>query len=268
MNQLDALADRRPSNGLWVPDLIHGEQEYAICFTHRTYHPLRDNNALADYQGFCEKHSLDHGCKAHRIGQDQLKRTLDKEHRRRRRKHLSRRFVPNANVNEAFRSSTSLDLTSIGIASSVTAGWCSCWIDNSSNLDLDVLVWYYSQAVNTAASSQKEHVIYGPGSFLSTDLPVNTAGNTATNSSSASATLTFLDYTANDNGWPIVKRFPYITTNKPIGGTGLFGFAKAHDGVCPQFVWVGLINAAGPTIGTGGSPATAIKYRGVYLTVV
>lgn len=189
--------------------------------------------------------------------------------KKKRRRDATAGFVGNADVKEAFQTGQTLDLTGIGIATSVTAGWCSNWIDNSSNLYLDVLIWYYSQGVaSTAPSSQKAHLLYAPGSYASADLPSNTAGNTVTNSASTSATLTYLDVTANDSGFPLIASIPFLTTAKPICSNRLVSIAKGHDGIMPLFAWLGMVNAAGPTIATGGSPATKIAFRGVYNTVV
>lgn len=267
MNEFNYIGKRRRSGGCSVYELSKNDKEWAICFPCRKKHQLRGNNAAQDYLDFAERHKYEQGCVTLRVNQEYLYRIVQREEKRR--KHLglsSNKFTHNASVLEAFQTNQTLDLTGIGIASSTTAGWCSNWIDNSSNLYLDILFWYYSQAVNTVASGQKSHFLFAPGSFDSTDLPTNTAGNTATNSASTSATLTFLDVTANDSGWSLVKMVPYITTNKALQ-SGLFGIAKAHDGVVPLFIWLALINNAGPTIGTGGSPATIIKYRGTYCTV-
>lgn len=266
-DQLTALAERRPGAGFGCKELLRDDRDWAVCFTCRKKHPLRGNNATPDYLDFVERHKTEDGCVCLRLGPDQMRRTLARaELRKRRNRHSVSGFTDNASVLESFQTGQTLDLTAIGIAVSVTAGWCSNWIDNSSNLYLDILFWYYSQAVNTAASSQKAHFLFAPGSYASTDLPTNTAGNTVTNSASTSATNTFLDITANDSGYPLVKTVPYITTNKAIQ-SGLFGIAKGHDGVCPLFVWLALINAAGPTIGTGGGTPTKIAYRGTFLTV-
>jgi hypothetical protein len=266
VTEFDAIADRRRGEGPPLRPLLKDDREWAVCYPCRKKHPLRGNNADQDYHDFCERHRYENGCVCLRVGPEQLKRIVRREERRRKALGLSSHFADNASVLEAFQTGQTLDLTAIGIATSLTAGWCSNWIDNSSNLYLDIMFWYYSQAVNTAASSQKEHVLFAPGSFASTDLPSNTAGNTATNSATVSAILTYLDYTASDSGWPIAKRVPYITTNKALQ-SGLFGIAKAHDGVAPLFTWLGLINAAGPTIGTGGGTPTKIAFRGVYNTV-
>lgn len=264
MNQFDAIAARRPAGGFAARELLRDDREWALCVACRKKHPLRGSNATPDYHDFAERHKPDRGCVCLRVGPEQMRQIVIREQRRRGRLALTNRFTDNASVLEAFQTGQTLDLTGVAIATSVTAGWCSNWIDNSSNLYLDILFWYLMAAVNTAASSQKAHLLFAPGSFASADLPNNTAGNTVTNSASTSATLAFLDVTANDSGFPLVKSVPYITTNKAINSGGLFGIAKGHDGAAPLFAWLALVNAAGPTITASGS---AIKYRGTYLTV-
>lgn len=267
MEQFAAIADRRRGGGFSARSILRDDREWAVCFTCRKRHPLRGNNATPDYLDFVERHKTENGCVCLRVGPEAMEKSVRRAEKQRRANCLGVGiFADNASVLEAFQTGQTLDLTAIGIATSVTAGWCSNWIDNTSGLYLDILFWYYSQAVNTATSSQKAHLLYAPGSFATADLPVNTAGNLATNSATVSAILTYLDITANDVGWPLLKSIPYITTNKPIQ-SGLFGIAKAHDGACPLVAWLGLVNAAGPTIGTGGAPPTKIAYRGSYLTV-
>jgi len=265
---LQAIIERRPGDGFNVRELIRDDREWAVCCTCRKRHPLRGNNADGDYADFAVRHPHERGCLVLRVGPEQMRRAVERAQQRKRLRHDSvANFSHNASVLEAFQAVQALDLTSIGIASSVTAGWCSAYINNSSALYLDILFYYYSQAVNTAASSQKAHYLYAPGSFNTTDpLPSNTAGNAATNSSSTSATLTYLDITTSAVGFPLAQIVPYLTTNKPIQSS-LFGVAKCHDGWCPLYVWLGLVNAAGPTISTGGSPATKIGYAGAYATV-
>lgn len=266
-NPIEALVTQRRGDGFNCREALRDDAEWMVCFKCRKKHRLRHGNEDHDATDFADRHPLEGGCFPLRMGPAAMERAVRHAQAWKRFNHHSvRDFTHNASVLEAFGTVTALDLTGIGIASSVTAGWCSCWIDNSSGLYLDIAVWYYSQAVNTAASSQKSHFLYGPGSWLTTDLPVNTAGNTVTNSSTTSATLTYLDITANPVGFPLLKVVPYITTNKAIQG-GLFGFAKGHDMTCPKVVWLGLVNAAGPTIGTGGGTPTKISYAGAYNTV-
>lgn len=267
MDPLTQLVERRRGDGFSARELLRDDREWVVCCTCRKKHPLRGNVADHDCQDFRERHQAERGCVVLRIGPEQMEQAVRRaERRRREQRHSIAGFADNASVLEAFGTVTALDLTAIGIATSVTAGWCSNWIDNSSTLYLDILVWYYSQAVNTAASSQKAHYLYGPGSWLTTDLPANTAGNLATNSATVSAVMTYLDITANPVGYPLLKVVPYITSNKALQA-GLFGFAKGHDGFCPKVVWLGLVNAAGPTIGTGGGTPTKISYAGAYNTV-
>lgn len=262
---LDTLVARRAGDGFNARELLKDDREWVVCHTCRKRHPLRNSNADQDATDFIARHPSDSGCLTMRIGPEQMEAAMKRSEKKRRLQHLSiAEYSHNASVLEAFGTVTSLDLTGIGIATSVTAGWCSAWIDNSSNLYLEILFWYSMAAVNTAPSSQKAHFLYGPGSFLSADLPSNTAGNTVTNSASTSATLTYLDITANPVGFPLLRVVPYLTQNKVIQSAGLFGVAKGHDGWCPKFVWLGMVNAAGPTITSAGS---AIKYAGSFATV-
>lgn len=265
---LDELTEARQGDGFSAREMLRDDREWIACWKCRKKHPLRHTNADGDAADFRERHPIERGCIVLRVSPEQMETIMRRAQKRRElRQDSVADFFDNATVLEAWQASQALDLTGIGIASSVTAGWCSCWIDNSSSLYLDIVIaYYFSQAVNTAASSQKAHYLYGPGSDASANLPYNTAGNSATNSSTTSGTLTYLDITANAVGFPLLGVVPYITTNKPLQG-GMYSFAKCHENWCPKFCWLGLVNAAGPTIGTGGTPATAIKYAGASLTV-
>ena len=263
---LDSLANRRRGDGFNAGELLSQDREWVACWVCRKKHPLRNNNADHDYADFAVRHKPENGCVVLRIGPEQMRSIMLQAERRRRRKHLSLAdFGHNASILEAFQGSTqSVDLTGLNsLATSVTAGWCGAWVDNSTNLYLDYLYWVKMAAVNTAASSQKAHYVYVASSHASTDLPGNTAGNTVTNSSSTGATLTFLDITANSTGFlgPVAV-IPYITTNTPIV-SNIFSIALAHNGWTPLFHWIPYINAAGPTI---AASSNAIKYRGVYNT--
>lgn len=269
-DQLYEIASRR-KDGCSAREMLRDDREWAVCLTcpnkhgNSYRHPLRGNNADHDYQDFAHRHQAKDGHVVMRIGPEYMEAMVRRFEAERSALHLSQGFLDNASVLEAFQAEQSLDLTGIAIASSVTAGWCSAWIDNHTNLYLDILFYYYMGAVNTAAGSQKAHYLFAPGAWNTTDtLPSNTAGNTVTNSASTSATLTYLDITANPTGFPQVAVVPYITTNKVISSGGLFGVAKGHDGYCPPFVWLGLVNAAGPTITATGSK---IGYAGAYATV-
>lgn len=268
MDGLKVVTGRRREGGFSARELLRDDREWVACWACRRKHPLRPERADGDYADFLLRHPHERGCVVLRLGPEAMERAARRAERKRKALHeAAAGFLHNASVLEAFGTVTALDLTGIGIASSVTAGWCSNYVDNHTSLYLDVLFYYYSQAVNTAAASQKAHYLYAPGAFNVTDpLPTNTAGNAATNSSTTSATLTYLDITANPVGFPIIQVVPYITTNKPLQAS-LFGAAKGHDGFCPNYVWLGLVNAAGPTIGTGGSPATKITWAGAYNTV-
>ncbi len=265
-NQIAALLDRRSEGGFNARELLRNDAEWVACMTCRLKHRLAPSSPDQDYDDFAEKHKPERGCIVFRLGPEYLERRARAAERRKKALRLAvRDFLHNSNVKESFQAEQTLDLTAYGIASSVTAGWCSAWIDNSANLYLDILFTYLSAAVNTGASSQKAHYLYSAGSWASGELPSNTAGNTVTNSASTSATLTYLDITANPVGFPLIKVVPYITTNKVLSGGGLIGTAKAHDGWCPPFSWLGVVNAAGPTSTATGSK---VGYAGAFATVI
>jgi hypothetical protein len=265
---LKVVTERRQGDGFSAREMLRDDREWVACWACRRKHPLRPGNADGDYADFLVRHPHERGCVILRLGPAAMERAARRAERKRKLLRASvADFLHNASVLQAYGTVTALDLTAIGIASSNTAGWCSNYIDNHTSLYLDFAFYYYSQAVNTAASGLKAHYLYAPGAFNVTDpLPSNTAGNAATNSATTSALLTYLDISANAVGFPEVAVVPYITQNKPLQQS-LFGVAQGHNGNCPNYVWLGLVNAAGPTIGTGGSPATLIKYAGSYNTV-
>lgn len=334
--QMQELRERR-GHAPSARSLLVQDKEWVICRNPAhpkvIRHPLRAGREAEDYLDFCANHKHQLGCVPQRIGPEAMERAVRKAEHRRGRLHLSRGFLDNADVKEAFGTEQGLDTTGLSaLAVSVTAGWCSGYLDNSTGLFLDFVGYSFFSAVNTAASSQKAHYLYGPGtptiangyftitsgaatigatytnngqtftvlatiaaktilhvsgtgapaasgtltkasgtgdstitfSAYQIHVPVNSAGNFAP-SSATGATMTYLDITTSPSGFPLIKTVPYITTNKIITSNGLFGWAKGHDGVCPKYCWLGLVNAAGPTIDT---PPGVIRYMGSYNTVI
>ena len=268
MSTLEALAGRRPEGGFAAAALLRDDREWAACWACRRKHPLRTGNADHDYADFAARHPTSRGCIVLRLGPEQLERSARRAERRKRAmREAVAGFLHNASVLEAFQGSDqSLDLTGFNsLASSVTAGWCSTWIDNSANLYLEYLSEIVLANVNTAAAGQKALYVWTCGVLNTTDtLPTNTAGNAVTNSAATAAALTFLDFTANPTGFfgPI-QAVPYITTNK-WAQAGAFPMSQAFNGWPPRFFWFPFINNAGPTIAASGN---SWKYRGVYATV-
>lgn len=243
--------------------------DWVACWTCRRRHPLRGTNADHDYADFACRHLTEHGCIVLRLSQEQMRRIVNRAQARRRLRHDSiLNFVDNASVLEAFQSSDqSVDLTSFNsLASSATAGWCSHYVDNSSNLYQDLLAYVKIAAVNTAPGSNKAFYIFGAEALNTTDLPCSGAssGNTVPNSSSTSAALTFPSIvTPLPCLFPTVKILPYPVQN--IANTHpLFPFARAFGGWLGLYNWWPMINYSSMTIAASGN---VFKYRGVYNTV-
>ena len=342
-NPIEAASNQYRGNGAPLRELLRDDREWVICYTcprnnrENVRHPLRGGNAVHDYRDFAANHPASDGHTVCRIGPDYMEGMVRQAEQYRDRLGLSQRFIGNADVKEAFGAVVNLDPTAVGIATSVTAGWCSNWYDNSAGLYLDTMFYVSFIPVNTIASSQKAIYLYGPGApsvsiltyvftvtsasatvgatytnngntftvvatiaaatilVLSTtaagapqasgtltkatgtgdatiafsasvnSLPSNTAGNGVPNSSATSALMTHLDVTANDAGFPLIGTIPYLTTNKYITSNRLVGIAKGHDGTNPKYSWLGLVNAAGPTLNATGAQLAA---TGVYNTVI
>jgi hypothetical protein len=170
-----------------------------------------------------------------------------------------------ANILEAFGTITSLTITNLNsLASSVTAGWMSAAIDNTSNLYLDYGVQIKFAAVNTAPSSQKAFFLYAAPVLDDTTSDYATTGAASEGGPTGiEGTLTFPDITANPVNIPLIGVVPYVGQNAVIISP-VFSIAAAfNDMIPPKFV-LGLVNASGMTIAASGN---YVKIRGIYRTV-
>lgn len=261
--------------------MLRDDREWAVCFNcprkhgANVRHPLRGNNADHDYQDFAVRHPMEQGHVVVRVGPDYMERAVRRAERRRKLRHDSiLNFVDNASVLEAFQSSDqSMTLTTWfnSLASSATAGGSSAYIDNSSNLYLDLMTYVKIAAVNTAPANNKAFYIWAASMLLTsaapTDLPSTGAasGGTVANSSSTPAALTFPSVATPlpcTLGQP-VRVIPYPVQNA-VNTTPLFGVAKASDGNLGLFQWLALLNYSGMTIASSGN---LVAYRGIYNTV-
>lgn len=274
MSQLEAIADRRREGGFPARELMRDDREWAACFAHRKHHELRAGNKEQDYADFACRHPAEGGCVVARLGPAQMERIVRREERRRKsRADLRRRdWSHNASVLEAFQSSDqSLNLTSFNsLASSATAGWSSTYVDNSSNLYLDLLAYVKIAAVNTAPANNKAFYVFGASMHLTTaaptDLPTTGAssGNTVANSASTAAALTFPSIaTPLPCLLPTVRVIPYPVQNV-TNTSPLFSLGRAFGGWIGLFNWWAVLNYSGMTIAASGN---LFSYRGVYSTV-
>lgn len=166
---------------------------------------------------------------------------------------------------EAFGSVVSLTITDLNsLASSVTAGWMSAAIDNTSNLYLDYLVQIKLAAVNTSPSSQKALFLYAaPVVDDTTNDYATTGAASGGGPTGTEGTITFPDITANPVNIPLIGVVPYVGQNAVIISPAFSVAAAFNDVIPPKFV-LALINASGMTIAAAGN---YVKVRGVYRTV-
>ena|SRR4249919_1650582 len=168
-------------------------------------------------------------------------------------------------VLQAFQGIQTFTITSLNsLASSLTAGWSSAAVDNSSALYLDAFVQVNLAAVpTTAPASLKAIYVYAYGL---TD-PAGTAYTTtgvASGTPGTQGALTFPDITANPVNLPLIGIVPYLTTNLAINSAPM-SVAKGFGGWMPQKWGIAIINATGVTIAASGN---AVQYTGIYNTVV
>jgi hypothetical protein len=268
MSQFDAFTSRRRGDGFSAKEMLKEDRSWVACWTCRRKHPLRSNNAEQDYQDFHARHPTGKGCIVLRIGPEQMERAIRRaERRKRRRLDAVAGFLDNASVLEAFQSSaTALDLTDFNsLASSPTAGWCSQYLNNSSNLYLEYLAEIGLAAVNTAPGGLDAFYVYAASSNIApaTSTPLNTAGNACNTSSSTGTTLTFNSVATTATGFPLVKVIPYTTQDKAVQ-CPVFPMSQAFGGFLGKYLWYPFINDSNMTIASSGN---TFQTLGVYNTV-
>lgn len=241
-----------------------------VCHDCRKFHPVRpadDAHLKQCFEDFRSRHAGHHVVLLTPGQVESLARRVERRRRVRRESVLN--YAHNASVLTAYQASDqSMTVTNLAsLASSPTAGWSSGWIDNTSNLYLDYLVYVLIAAVNTAPGNNKAFYVYTAGNLNTTDLPTTGAGsgNTVANgaSSSTDALLTFADVTANAQTLNTYGVVPYTATNKAVVAP-LGSLARVYGGVMYPFTWLAMVNYSGITLGASGN---AVKYRGVYATV-
>lgn len=142
--------------------------------------------------------------------------------------------------------------------SSVTGGWQSDAVDNTTDLWDDAQVFVEIAAVNTAPGGHKRIYVCAYGSvdtlYTSTGdgVPSGIEGN-----------ITFPDVTTLEWGVPIIGTIPYPVLNKALSG-GPFGVARGFGGLLPRKWGVLILPYAGFTLAAAGN---AVKWRGIRYSV-
>lgn len=264
-----ALLPHQPQS---LRPFVRGERHWVVCNSCRLRHAFYGDSpehVRQQFLDFSERHPKSAGCHVLIYDPDDIRRVTERAQRRRRAKRLSvLDFHHNADVKLAFGTETALDLTSFNsLASSATAGWSSHYIDNSSNLYVEVMFGSIKiAAVNTAPGSDKCFYPFVVCSNNTTDLPCSGAssGNTVANSSTTSATLTFPSVATLPCLFRALTPLQYPVQN--ITNThGAEGIAAVLNGRIGKYIWFPMVNYSGMTIAASGN---VINYSGGYLTVV
>lgn len=140
------------------------------------------------------------------------------------------------------------------LASSATAGWQSAAIDNSSDLYLDVMVYFVLDFANTAPANSKGAFVYAYSGI----------GSSYTNPVSGSqGTITLPDVTANALSIRQIGFIPYVTQDEVVESAH-FSVGNGFNGILPIKWGVVLIDHSGAALAASGNTA---KWYGVYATV-
>lgn len=162
-----------------------------------------------------------------------------------------------ADIKLAFGAATAFTKTNAGLADSVTAGWKSNSIDNTSNLYLDALVSIELAAVNTAPANEKALFLFAY-SLIEGTAYASTGDGTIDGSE---GTVTFPSVATLSIVLPILGILPYPVQNKAINSPA-YSVAACFGGILPPKWGVAMINRTGMILSV-----TDIYYREVYRTV-
>lgn len=145
------------------------------------------------------------------------------------------------------------------LASSATAGWCSPYVDNTSNKYQDAQVQIkITMAAGTPANSKAVFIyLYAMSNTTDTATTGAATGDTSPASATTGAAITFLDVTTTPTnfisaGWINIQSSG-VTQFKTIEVAQYFG------GTLPTYWGIALVNHTGQAFST----SCAIKYTGI-----
>lgn len=228
---------------------VHPAQALALCHTCQVRHPCRTLQAFLD---FCERHPqhatsyLDRDWLHEQHGStlaawDPIKQITSVVE-----------YAPNANVNVAFGTSTSITQTLASLATGSARE--STAVDNSSNLYLDALVRVQVKLQSGSPASDKTVYVYAYGSEDGTNYTDNATGSDAAITLRAPSNLDHIGAIATPDSGALTYK------SRPMG------VAKAFDGILPRAWGIVVENKTNITFdATEGNHAKA--YSGVFATV-
>ncbi len=148
-----------------------------------------------------------------------------------------------ATLKTTFGTATAFTKTNANIAASVTAGWKSNAIDNTTTRALDALVGVELAAVNTAPAGTKTLYIYAYGLIEGT--AYTSTGDGVIDGTEG--TVTFPSVTTLPVVCKLIGTIPYPVQNKAING-GPFSVAAAFGGILPDKWGIAMVNDMGQTL--------------------
>jgi hypothetical protein len=163
---------------------------------------------------------------------------------------------------EALGAVQTMTITNLNsLARSVTAGWRSAAIDNTSDLFMDIHIQFKLAAVNTAPANGKTFYLFASGLLDDSGSDYATTGAASGGAPDGSeGTLTFPAVDASPVNLPQIGAVDYINQNVAIISP-ILSVAAAFGGLVPAKLVLGFINDSGMTIAGSGN---YVKYRGVY----
>lgn len=161
-----------------------------------------------------------------------------------------------ANVKLAYSAAQAMTVTNLhSLASSVTAGWQSAVVDNTSDLYEDALVQIVCDFANTAPANDKCVYVYAYGGLDAA------YSNPASGSEGA---ITVATIASNPMAFRQIGIVPYNTQDEIVESSPM-SVAAAFGGVLPPKWGVVLMNYSGAALAASGN---TVAWRGVYRTVV
>lgn len=142
-----------------------------------------------------------------------------------------------------FGTATAFTKTNANLSASVTAGWKSNAIDNTTTRALDALVGVELAAVNTAPAGTKTLYVFAYGLIEGTAY-TSTGDGTI---DGTEGTVTFPSVTTLPVVCKLIGTIPYPVQNKAING-GPFSVAAAFGGTLPDKWGTAMVNDTGMTL--------------------
>jgi len=243
-------------------DVLRAEY-FALCHTCRLRHPCLNHHGYLD---FCERHRGHATSFVNRewlhedrpwlrlAAWDPRKLLYSWTHRTQAPSWWA--YAPNADVKQASQAAQTMTVTNLhSLASSVTAGWQSAGVDNTTDLYLDAHVQAVLDFANTAPGNSRGVYFFCAHALESTYTNPYTG---------TEGTLTLVDVTANAQAAIMLGFMPY-TTQDEVAESAVMSVAATAGGVMPDKWALGVMNHSGAALAGSGN---TVKYRGRYATVI